>query len=239
MKVEVTNVMKSWFQEHKKIWIGTLAGLLLVVGLIFTFNQQIANMLLENQTVTLAKPKLKANYNFGKVEKLTSAKVAQARMQKHNYIGVIAIPDINLNVPIVQGVANNDLAVGAGTMRPDMKMGKSNYALAGHNMDTTAPVLFSPIYQQYAKGSQTLMGKTIYISNLHKVYEYKIDNVMMVDPHQVGVVAPTKNPIITLVTCNYTGSQRVIVQGRLVKSYSYKLVTHNIKEILTQNVKND
>lgn len=231
--------MKEWFVKHKRGLIGTLAGILVVIGLVCTFNQQIANFLLENQTAKIAKPKKKASYDFGAVKQLTSAQVARARMQKHNYIGVVAMPSINMNVPIVQGVANNDLAVGAGTMRPDMKMGQSNYALAGHNMDTTAPVLFSPIYQDYVKGSHNMMGKTVYISDLHNVYEYKVDNIQVVNPHDVGVVAPTHKPIMTLLTCNYTGSQRIIVQGKLVKHYKYRHAATRTKQMLTQNVKNN
>lgn len=228
-----------WSQHWKKTlsWCGVvIVGL---VSLSLIFNQPIANWLLENQSGQVVKPSAKANYNYGQVKSLSSTDVLRARMQHHNYLGAIAMPAQNMSVPIVQGVSNNDLAVGAGTLRPKMKMGQGNYALAGHNMDTSAPVLFSPLYQAYARGQNTMVGQRIYVSDLNHVYVYKVRQVQMIDPHMVSVIANTPYKQLTLITCNYSGSQRLMVKASYVKAMPFNHASASVRTALTKNLQQE
>lgn len=47
--------------------------------------------------------------------------------------GQVAIPDYDINVPIYEGISKYALAWGAGTAKPNQKMGEGNYALEAHN----------------------------------------------------------------------------------------------------------
>lgn len=199
-------------------WI--LMAILLVVGLVLIFNQPIKEHLVASYQPKVSKQsiaqnnKKKATYNFSDVKDLNLQSAAQARAnrQQIHVIGEVSVPDINMTIPIAKGVNNTTLALAAGTMRPGMKMGQGNYALAGHNMAHGSKILFSPLYY-HAK-----VGQMVYLTDLKRVYEYKIYKRTFIAATQVNVVNDTKQPIITMITCDATGARRLLIRGRFVKS---------------------
>ena len=86
-------------------------------------------------------------YNYKSVKELSLANVAKARAQAGNIkiIGEIAIPSNHIHIPIGKGINNTTLALSAGTFRENMKMGKGNYALAGHNGQPQSNFIFTVI----------------------------------------------------------------------------------------------
>ena len=63
---------------------------------------------------------------------------------------------------------------------------------------------------------------SIALTTLTGVYRYKVDSMEVVDPARLDVLAPTKEPMLTLVTCypfHMIGPapKRFIVRGHLVK----------------------
>ena len=95
-------------------------------------------------------------------------------------------------------------------MRADQVMGKGNYPLAGHYM-TAKGVLFSPL-------ENAQVGQKVYITNLKKIYVYKIYMKKKVDPTAVWLVNNTKQNIVTLITCADGGVNRWAVRGNLIKT---------------------
>ena len=140
---------------HRKLnWLRwSAAAILFIIGLVLIFNQQIKSALVDSyrpavtRKAVVKNQKKKASYDFDSVQDLSLQSVAEARAKKQaiNAIGEIAIPDIDMVLPIAKGVDNTTLALAAGTMREDMQMGKGNYALAGHNMANGSKILFSPL----------------------------------------------------------------------------------------------
>ena len=204
------------------------------------FNQQIKEYLVESYQPTVTKKtiqqnnKKKATYNFSDVQDLNLQTVAKNRANKQNVkiIGVIAIPGIKMSIPIGKGVDNNTLALAAGTMRADQQMGQGNYALAGHNMAHGSKILFSPLYY-HAK-----VGQKIYISDLNKVYTYKIYERKFIDATQVEVVNDTAQPITTLITCDATGARRLMIRGRLVKTQKFDQAPKSVQKALSSKYTN-
>lgn len=136
----------------------------------------------------------------------------------HDYmVGEIYMPSVDMQVPILEGISNENLWFGAGTMKPGQAMGQGNYALAGHHM-WDASQLFTPILNAN-------VGDTIYITDKNTVYEYVADNVFeaaVSDGYLVNDSEMNENndPMITLVTClDVWGNGRLIVTGELVNSY--------------------
>ena len=173
----------------------------------------------------------KATYDYGQVKRLTMSNIATARANARNLkiVGVITIPSINLNLPISKGITNQNLALSAGTFRPDMKMGQGNYALAGHNMSNLGPtVLFSPLY---FKGK---IGQKVYITNLKKIYEYQITEKKFISKYDTQVVANTHQRIITLVTCDATGANRLMVRGKYLKKFNYRDAPASLRKDISQ-----
>ncbi|WP_155287740.1 class A sortase [Lacticaseibacillus zhaodongensis] len=196
------------------------------VSLALIFNEQI-KLFMVNQmsqsavrtTQTLKKSdvkknkKVKASYDFAKVEALDLNNVTKAAVERNlKPIGMISVPSVSIYLPIMKGLGGNNLAVGAGTMKPDQQMGKRNYALAGHHIHKQK-TLFSPL-------ENVRTGANIYITDKSTVYTYKIDFQKVVDKSQVQYIddIPGKN-MITLVTCSSNQilqPERHIIQGQLV-----------------------
>lgn len=214
--------------------------ILLLISLVLIFNQQIKYALVDNYHPTITKQVVKknnqkkANYNFSNVQDLNLQSVARARAKRQsiNIVGVIAIPSIKMSVPIAKGVDNNTLALAAGTMRADQKMGEGNYALAGHNMAHGSRILFSPLYYD------SKVGQTIYLTDMSRVYQYKIYQREYIDASRVDVVNNTPQKIVTLITCNKTGSRRLLVRGKFIKSEKFKQAPRSVQKALSSKYTN-
>ena len=214
-------------------WLRWTAVVVLLFVLVFLiFNQQIKSYLvgsykpeITRQTVQ-SNQKKKATYDFQSVKDLNLQTAAKARANKQsiNTIGAITVPAINMTIPIANGVDNTTLALAAGTLRPDMKMGEGNYALAGHNMAHGSKILFSPLYY-HAK-----VGQMIYITNMDRVYEYKIYQREFIAATRVDVVDNTPEKIITLITCDATGANRLMIRGKFVKSEPFTKAPQNVQK---------
>ncbi|UQS81573.1 sortase [Bombilactobacillus folatiphilus] len=199
-----------------------LSILVLIIGLVLIFNGQIKDYMvkqLSQQSMTaLTKDQVRQNslksasYDFSKVKPISAKQVAKASVQKNAaMIGKIVIPSVKLKLPIVKGVDDNALATGAGTMKPDEKMGEGNYALAGHYM-TQKGALFSPI-------ADSQIGDLIYITDLKSVYTYKIMLKQVISPKATWRIDDQNHQkLISLITCADGGANRWIVQGVLVKA---------------------
>lgn len=215
---------KSFGTKLKNFIINILMLLLLVIGLALVFNNQIKNYLVKDTSkkhtiANVTREQVKENekkdatFDFDQVESLDFNLVAQATKGRDtglDTIGGIAIPDVNLNLPIFKGVSNYVLAVGAGTMKEDQLMGKGNYALASHHMYDPS-LLFAPLVN-------VELGNSILLTDLDYIYEYKVTMKEYVEPTRVEVIDDVKDKqLVTLVTCDTTGANRLIVQGELVR----------------------
>lgn len=208
-------------RDVRVIVIRILAVVLLLVGLALIFNKQIRNQMIshnQNQAMsTLTTKKVEQNqkkkgmFNFSKVKEVDFNQVAKsARENNAHAIGALAIPDVNMHLPICLGMSDDAMATGGGTMRPDQKMGQGNYPLAGHYM-TAKGILFSPL-------EDTKKGQKVYLTNMKKVYVYKIYMKKKVNPYAVYLVNNTTKPIVTLITCADGGVNRWAVRGNLIKT---------------------
>lgn len=162
------------------------------------------------------------NFDFNSVKSISSEAVLSAQWdaQQLPVIGGIAIPEVEINLPIFKGLDNVNLFYGAGTMKPNQKMGEGNYSLASHHIFTAenaSQMLFSPLVN--AK-----KGMKIYLTDKDKVYTYEIREVKHVTPDRVDEIDDREGiNEITLVTCvDYDATERIIVKGDLkeIKPYS-------------------
>lgn len=215
--------MKNKGRSSVTKWVYRIGfTILILISLGLIFNQQIKNYLVSSyQPKITAKSvanndRKKANFNFKNAKSLNFTTVARARMnsQKILPVGQILVPKSKVHLPIAKGVANETLALAAGTMRADQKMGQGNYPLAGHHM-VRKDILFSPLY------FKTRVGDTIYLTNMKKVYTYKVYRRAFIAATRVDVVNQTKQNIITLVTCDATGARRLMIRGKLTNTAKY------------------
>lgn len=203
--------------------------LVLLAGLALVFNDQIKNWFMQKNTEKYAienvtrkdiekNEKADATYDFDQVVPVSTEAVLKAQFSNtdHPVIGAIAIPDVGINLPIFKGVQYDALFYGAGTTKEAQKMGEGNYGLASHRANDMN-LLFSPLEKVHE-------GQEIYLTDLAKVYTYKIYSIARVLPSDGYVLneVPGKK-IVTLVTCaDGAGTKRLIVQGELSDTVSVK-----------------
>ena len=154
-------------------------------------------------------------FDFESVEPISTQAVLEAQLNKKNttypVVAGIAIPSVNLNLPIFLGLANENLLWGAGTMSPSQTMGNGNYALASH-LSYDPYALFSPLVN-------VSIGDRIYLNDLANVYIYETYFKKSVAPDATEVLDEVPGEaIVTLVTCgDYDATSRLIIQGQLVE----------------------
>ncbi|WP_158752131.1 class D sortase [Acidobacterium sp. S8] len=129
-------------------------------------------------------------------------------------MALLRIPKIHLEVPVLEGTDDLSLnrAVGhiAGTARPG-ETSDGNIGIAGHR-------------DGFFRGLKDVAtGDTIEIMTQKETTTYVIDQITIVDPSDVSVLASRLRPSVTLVTCYpfyFVGSapQRYIVQASLASS---------------------
>src|SRR5215467_9852713 len=131
-------------------------------------------------------------------------------------MALLRIPKINLEVPVLEGADDLSLnrAVGhiTGTARPGEN---GNIGIAGHR-------------DGFFRGLKDVVaGDTIEIVTRKGTNTYVIDQISIVNPTDVSVLAPRTRSSVTLVTCYpfyFVGSapQRYIVQASLKNSEENK-----------------
>ena len=224
---------KSKKNKRKNLLINILAGFLILLSLALIFNSKIRNIFMvwntnKYQVSQVSKEKLEennsaeGNFDFNSVKSISSEAVLSAQWdaQQLPVIGGIAVPEVEINLPIFKGLDNVNLFYGAGTMKPNQKMGEGNYSLASHHIFTAenaSQMLFSPLVNAKA-------GMKIYLTDKDKVYTYVIREVKHVTPDRVDEIDDREGiNEITLVTCvDYDATERIIVKGDLqeIKPYS-------------------
>ncbi|GAC1624118.1 MAG: hypothetical protein NVS4B2_01600 [Chloroflexota bacterium] len=125
----------------------------------------------------------------------------------------IVIPKINVNAPVVEtppqgGVwAVADWSVGHLSTTPSPG-GAGNNALSAHD-DIKGEV--------FKRLGELRPGDAVILRTRHAIYKYVVTSEATVDPSNVGVLASTAKPTLTLITCSpyWVDTQRLIVQALL------------------------
>lgn len=165
---------------------------------------------------------LAAQYDFDSVSDINALNLYNdiKNIDSKYIIGQIVINDIGMNLPILKGISNSNLAAGAATMKENQKMGEGNYALAGH-YNKNKYILFGGL--MYLK-----KGSLIFITDKNYIYEYVVCDTKIAYDTETYLISDhlavqKGRPVITLMTCYYSSKtgKRYFVIGEFVKKYPY------------------
>lgn len=233
----------------KKHWRYIVASILLLVGVALLLVQPAQTYMLQRgvtasleQSKEITRVEVAENeertedvtFKFEEVEPLSLENIVKYQGQGGRYsMGQVAIPELNMKIPIYKGVSNYVLATGAGTMKENQKMGEGNYALASHNYFGDKTILFSPLVD--AK-----QGMKIYTTDLENIYEYEITSVDIIEPTKVSVIYDQKDKTeITLITCDdLNATNRYCVKGKFVTKYPAKGASQTVLSAFNINWSN-
>lgn len=114
-------------------------------------------------------------------------------------VGKIAIPSINLSLPIYKGEfgpLGDNMLYGAVTNKENQEMGKRNYVLSSHIVNNPN-YLFTSLHN-------VSNGDLVYISDNENIFTYKITKSLVVKPNETWILDDIPNKsTITLYTCKY------------------------------------
>ena len=159
----------------------------------------------------------KANYEEKQIASVKISDYAKAKSvvqtTTNNWgIGKIVIPDVSIDLPILAGMANENLLTGAATYRADQQLGRGNYVLLAHNI-FDKDVLLHRI-------EDLKKGQLIYATDFKNVYVYKVSLNKIIEETEVSYVEKElKNGIAKLTLLRCEGDigtiYRRLVQGNL------------------------
>lgn len=124
-------------------------------------------------------------------------------------LALLEIPRLGLTVPVLEGTDELTLNRGVGHIEGTALPGEcDNVGIAGHR-DGFFRVL-----------KDVTDGDTIELQTLWETLNYTVEDIRIVEPEAVQVLAPTGTPVLTLVTCYpfyYVGNapERYVVRARL------------------------
>lgn len=213
-----------------------LAGILITVGIGLMLLPKAQSVMLQQQTqkstkelnnltrdLVVQNEEKPVTFEFEDVSSVSLSSILEANKSKAKapMIGEIAIPELAINLPILHGISDHNLLVGAATMTDGQVMGKGNYSLASHYSDAAdETLLFSPL-------RKAEKGMAIYLTDLDRVYTYQITEIFVVDPSAVHVLDETGEDVITLVTCeDLAATHRRIVRGKLINTQTVEESSH-------------
>jgi sortase A len=125
-------------------------------------------------------------------------------------IGRLSVPRLHLSAMVRDGIDRNTLLLAVGHIPATALPGQpGNVGVAGHR-DT------------FFRGLKDLRsGDKIQFSTLHGDFQYVVESLTIVEPDNVGVLAPSSENVLTMVTCYpffYIGNapKRFVVRARQV-----------------------
>lgn len=196
----------------KDVLFFTLAGLGIVIGLLLVFSPWVKGFLVERQVrafdldgfsaAELAENQRLAGdvpwdddialpdfgvvmWNFGQVD-------------RQDVLGAISIPDLRVNIPILNGTTTRNLLAGATTVNPGQVMGQGNYVLAGHHMPN-GNLLFGPLLDAE-------LGMMVEVTDRTHVYRFEVVEMKLVNETDFSILTDSNEPVLTLFTCDVPGN---------------------------------
>ena len=139
-----------------------------------------------------------------------TAAATPAPVTEGSVLGRLEIPRLGMNIVFAEGVSDSVLRRAVGHVPRTALPGEAgNIALAGHR-DT----FFRPL-------RKIQPGDAIALKTAAGDFTYEVESTVIVAPADIGVLQPTRDPMLTLVTCfpfYYVGSapNRFVVRARLV-----------------------
>lgn len=151
---------------------------------------------------------------FSELEK--EARAEYARMLKlEEMIGHVSIPKIDTKIPLYAGTSESILQRGAGHLEGTSLPvgGQSTHAVITAHRGLPQARLFTDL-------DKLKEGDLFYVTNIRDTLAYQVDQIQVIEPHQVEVLhIQEERDIVTLLTCTpyMINSHRLLVTGHRVE----------------------
>jgi len=124
-------------------------------------------------------------------------------------VGVLKIEAIDLNLPIIKGLNHTNLKIGVALLADTaMLEEEGNSVIAGHRGHSRGRLL--------NRLDEVNVNDRVMVVTEEKEIPYRVFNKVIVEPQQTDLLAPTKEKVLTIVTCEpvRNPTHRLIVQAK-------------------------
>lgn len=126
-----------------------------------------------------------------------------------NSIAVLQIPSQGIKGIVKEGTDNQTLKNYIGMFKGAAMPGQvGNFSVAAHNN------IYTEIFRNLNKVN---IGDEVKVTTKTATYVYKIISKQTVTPTSIEVINNSDKREITLITCNYNASARIVLKGELVQ----------------------
>jgi sortase A len=136
-------------------------------------------------------------------------RIEHAKIKFGSAFARIVIPKIKVDDIVVEGVDQEQLALGPGHMEETAWPGEyGNMVVSGHRVTHSRP---------FFRLDELKIGDTIVIYTKSQEFTYHVIEKKVVKPTNLNVIKPTRNRILTLTTCNppYSAKTRLIIHAKM------------------------
>lgn len=130
------------------------------------------------------------------------------QIEGHKVIGVIKIPKINLEYPILETTSKETLNLSITKFWGNKINEIGNVTLAGHNNFNGT---------MFGKTKKLEIGDIIELTDIQNItLKYKIFKKYVIDPNDITVILPEQEGVreVTLITCTNGNKNRLIIKAR-------------------------
>lgn len=180
-------------------------------------SQETLKLVADEDNIAEKRAKLSANkdlYSGADVKEITKEAYQNADAEKIIFdygIGKIVFLEQDIAVPVVEGVSNDALLVGAGTLKPNQEVGKGNFSLAAHRLATRNSILFSHL-------SEAEKGQHIKVTIGKESATYVVTEKKVIAPTEVEYIEDSQGEgLLSLICCTDDSLNRWLVRGKLAE----------------------
>lgn len=119
---------------------------------------------------------------------------------------MLEIPDINVKSPVIKGTSPETLAKAPGWYTESALPGEGNTTIAGHR------TMYGGTFRDLAKLKPDCVITLTYNQHL---YQYRVQEVAVIQSNDWSVVEDYGYPALTLTTCTGSDEKRLAVRARL------------------------
>lgn len=193
---------------YKVLLVLLLVAAVIVIGLIINKHNQ--RKIYEDKNKEIVKEfkgymAVQENQNTINSEEMVEPNI---EFEGHKVIGIITIPKIDLEYPILDETTNATMKIAISKYWGKKVNDYGNISLAGHNnYDGT----------MFGKNKKLQIGDTIQLTDLlNNTVEYEIYEIFSTDPNDVSILK-TETPDVrevTLITCTNGRKERLIIKAQ-------------------------
>jgi sortase A len=178
-------------------------------------NDRIKQVAQSTKNVANHEDKKERYSNFDKPEQDGSRPTQSHRenVEKHQVLGQLSIPRIELDVMVVPGVEESDIKHAVGWMTSTGFPGdEGNVVLAGHRSHTYGKF--------FHRLDEMEIGDQVSLDTHFGHFTYQIVEIKVVEPTDLSVLEQTDRSLLTLITCEplYSNNYRLIVIAEELES---------------------